>query len=151
MFVCSLPCFLVFFQINCFEPVLQCLFTVLFGSALSFVNILPLCTSVCLFVCLFYSLFAWHNLSVYHCSYGYVYPCCHLSYHSVPLWSEVWGMYQSLTLCFCPLTLLVCSIHCPVTDEMRVSTQVQAKGQQQQLKLFWGMCNKFPEEKVNSV
>lgn len=51
MFVCSLPCFLVLFQINCFEPVLECLFTVLFGNALLFVNILPLCTSVCLFLC----------------------------------------------------------------------------------------------------
>ena len=82
----------MFFQINCFEPVLQCLFTVLFGSALLFLNILPLCASVCLFVCSTHCLR--DNLSVCHCSCVllcacvYVYPCCHLSYHFIPLWSE---------------------------------------------------------------
>ena len=48
-------------NIKCFEPVLQCLFTVLCGSALLFVHILPLCTSVCLLVCCAHCL---HDISV---------------------------------------------------------------------------------------
>lgn len=124
----------MFFQINCFEPVLQCLFTVLFGSALLFVNILPLCTSVCLFVC------------STHCLPDII---CQCIIALVFLWLCV--PLLSFVISFC--TTLVRSLKdvsitdslflssyiiglfgpLPVTDEMRGSTQVQAKRTKQQL------------------
>ena len=58
---------------------LQCLFTVLFGSALLFVNILLLCASVCLFVCSTHCLHDNLSVSLLLCACVYVYPCCHLS------------------------------------------------------------------------